>query len=595
MTTLTEYAALSAFVYNDQRGGGSGSPINVLALPPEWKSLSELGFTTGTSLVENNPFSFTAGAYMNTATGEIVIAYKGTDFLLEMSGRAYNTVADLVTDAGLALVKKGVGVYNLQQLSASTYYLSVLDWAVSNGYDLTKISFTGHSLGGGLAANMAAWFDRPATTFAAAPFEVSTINPEAIIAAAATLTLQAGLTASMPVLEEINKLRRLIPWSGEYEYARRESAVTNYYNQGEMLQYLRAIFPTTVGQDLPIDIGSQSITNAVDLHSMNLHAAFLFDDRLRKLASTLPELVPELLDNKIYAADPNSRTRDFITLLVNDQIRQGLTADSALKHFSADLLKLTQYGANLKDGALGKALLDIAIADYYFMQNGFSGTDFFNAITGGIAFDLANIGTDWSNNKTVTQLDTAIISQYLGGDQTARSFLTQDNYWSIQSGADALVATGTGTNNDAMIGGTTDDLLDGAAGNDFLLGGDGADTLTGGIGYDLLEGGAGSDTYYASLGDNILDADGLGSVYRDNVKLTGGSQNGSANNFISVDSAHTYTLLGDQNAAEGATLIIDGSLTIQNYHAAVLFWRETGRHKAANDNHYQPLLAGSAA
>lgn len=135
MTTLTEYAALSAFVYNDQRGGGSGSPINVLALPPEWKSLSELGFTTGTSLVENNPFSFTAGAYMNTATGEIVIAYKGTDFLLEMSGRAYNTVADLVTDAGLALVKKGVGVYNLQQLSASTYYLSVLDWAVSNGYD----------------------------------------------------------------------------------------------------------------------------------------------------------------------------------------------------------------------------------------------------------------------------------------------------------------------------------------------------------------------------------------------------------------------------------------------------------------------------
>lgn len=39
--------------------------------------------------------------------------------------------------------------------------------------DLGNVTFTGHSLGGGLAGVMAILFDRPATTFAAAPFEFS--------------------------------------------------------------------------------------------------------------------------------------------------------------------------------------------------------------------------------------------------------------------------------------------------------------------------------------------------------------------------------------------------------------------------------------
>jgi len=134
MATNLENAALAALVYNDQRGGGNGSPINRLPLPPGWQSLSDLGFTAGDNLNALNPFSFTGGAYLNAATGEIVIAYKGTDFLLEFAGRAWNTAGDLAADLGLTfdrLLPLGIG----QQLSASAYYLAVKDGAVQHGHD----------------------------------------------------------------------------------------------------------------------------------------------------------------------------------------------------------------------------------------------------------------------------------------------------------------------------------------------------------------------------------------------------------------------------------------------------------------------------
>ena len=44
MATTNEYAAFSAHVYNDQRGGGvSENANNKLPVPPGWKNLSELG------------------------------------------------------------------------------------------------------------------------------------------------------------------------------------------------------------------------------------------------------------------------------------------------------------------------------------------------------------------------------------------------------------------------------------------------------------------------------------------------------------------------------------------------------------------------
>lgn len=52
MATTNEYAAFSAHVYNEQRGGGANALNNELPIPPGWKNLSDLGFAPGDNLNE---------------------------------------------------------------------------------------------------------------------------------------------------------------------------------------------------------------------------------------------------------------------------------------------------------------------------------------------------------------------------------------------------------------------------------------------------------------------------------------------------------------------------------------------------------------
>ena len=54
MATTNEYAAFSAHVYNNQRGGGDANldDVNRLSLSPGWKNLSDLGFAPGDNLNE---------------------------------------------------------------------------------------------------------------------------------------------------------------------------------------------------------------------------------------------------------------------------------------------------------------------------------------------------------------------------------------------------------------------------------------------------------------------------------------------------------------------------------------------------------------
>ncbi|MDD2916210.1 MAG: hypothetical protein PHP70_12930, partial [Gallionella sp.] len=59
---------------------------------------------------------------------------------------------------------------------------------------------------------------------------------------------------------------------------------------------------------------------------------------------------------------------------------------------------------------------------------------------------------------------------------------------------------------------------------------------------------------------------GQGSVYSAGVLLDGGQKNGDANHYKSADGVHNYTILsGDINAADGATLVVDGNLTIEHF------------------------------
>ncbi len=528
MATDIDYAALSAIVYNNVRA----DPNKLTNLPAGWTLLPI--YPNG---VASSVTGFTALAFTNGS--EIVISYKGTDTV-----NVVQTAQDFVFGNAAALGGSA------QLVQAALFYEKV------KASTSLPITFTGHSLGGGLASVMGVWFNKSATTFAQAPFELAAINPAAV----ALVDVALGFTDA-----DFLKFNPL-------NYSARQANITNYYVHGEILSQKLSLLPNVVGTNNPIVVGGEQNVASGDLHSMLLHAALLMQNKFLTDSVALPNLMAEIFDNTLYFRDSNTSKRDFLSSLLNDQIKLGYTnANGLLARFASDLDKLTKYGDSLKTGALSKAVIDAAIEDYYFKQSG-STQDFFNAITGGISFDLADIGVNWANKISSGRLDTAVISQLLNGDQTAKSFLTQDNYWSIQSGTDALTATGTGTNNDAMIGGATVDILDGGAGNDFLYGGDGADILTGGAGNDFLVGGAGSDTYYVGAGnDTIVDSDGQGSIYLGTDLLIGGDSRDGGRTWISADGKHTYVLeSGDPSQTDGATIRVDSNLTIQHYHAGEL-------------------------
>src|SRR3546814_14196884 len=87
------------------------------------------------------------------------------------------------------------------------------------------------------------------------------------------------------------------------------------------------------------------------------------------------------------------------------------------------------------------------------------------------------------------------------------------------------------------LGQGSDDTLEGGDGDDYLVGGSGEDILQGDGGGDILLGGAESDTYRVSNGDQLIDEDGNGEVYWDNVVITGGlrKEGETANTYTSED------------------------------------------------------------
>jgi hypothetical protein len=113
---------------------------------------------------------FAATVFRNTATGETVISIRGTDF---GGGATWQTVVDTL----LGSAPGALSQISPQVLDAISLYVATRAEVQRTGGDVSKISFTGHSLGGGLASLKAVWFGHSAEVFAQAPFQLSALNP----------------------------------------------------------------------------------------------------------------------------------------------------------------------------------------------------------------------------------------------------------------------------------------------------------------------------------------------------------------------------------------------------------------------------------
>ena len=145
MATNFEYAQLSGRAYD------ALLPANRTPVPLGWEEIISPISTF---------YGFSGGAYFKASTNEVVISYTGT-----------NENADWI----FANPQLTAGVMSPHISAAVALYQDIKAMPQFAG-GTVKYSFTGHSLGAGLASLMAMFFDKPAFVFDPAPFKNSTYS-----------------------------------------------------------------------------------------------------------------------------------------------------------------------------------------------------------------------------------------------------------------------------------------------------------------------------------------------------------------------------------------------------------------------------------
>lgn len=174
MTTIADQFQIDCAVMAGAAYVSNRNPINQLPVPPGWALVNYVSLTSG----------FEGAAFTNGS--QIVISYTGTN------PASWN---DLVADLAL-----GIGAGSTQLDQAVDFYLQTA--AANPG---VPISFTGHSLGGGLASLLAVFFNRQAVTFDQAPF--------AAAASSAVAELRAGVRSCINTFSSAI----LVSWHALYD------------------------------------------------------------------------------------------------------------------------------------------------------------------------------------------------------------------------------------------------------------------------------------------------------------------------------------------------------------------------------------------
>ncbi len=557
--TPTDYALLSANVYGSGNQTGAENLVrsfqNTLPLPDGWQAWDAYTLDANDGPAADNT-GFLAGVY--TKGEHIVIAYAGTTN--ENSKDWFD--ANIPAATGLVLAD--------QVRQAAQLYQQVLHDTTQQGNALygKEISFTGHSLGGGLASLMAVYFDRDATVFDQAFFRKSADSSPVVTALRNTLE-----TSALPMPAEFtaqNYIAGGVPTPDGVTPSptrlAREGNVHSYAIKGEVLSVLsdkvlehagyvaerlvQLALPkpldiaadAAVGEVLKLagnDIGKISgtdntvfdlngvrnhnldwgwdlyetavIPNPIDLHSMSLLAGVMLSPAFESALQNHKELLPSIFANPNYWNDPKSTAPNLLELLVQRQVQGG----NALDVLSGDVgrIDLENGLTSVKTdpwfaaGIQIPALLNrVILAGLYEQGRAFS--------PGETGSPMQSVLRSASNAVyfDLPMLGEQRIKLYDGIANDLPQLLDLATLWR-GAGPDASVfgdarwvlqAGSAPLNYSAASQGDAQAVLLGGDGNDSLYGGAGNDLLSGRYGNDSLVGGAGNDQLFALDGHDTL-------------------------------------------------------------------------------------------
>lgn len=594
------YALLAANVYGATNNDSQGEPlvrseINTLPLPSDdWVVIAERVSASG----------FMSRAYKNVSTGEVVIAYAGTTGESGMDWLSGNIPA-------------GTGYPSPQVVEAAEFYLDVLN---SPDGQSAQISFTGHSLGGGLASLMAVYFDKQAVVFDQAPFEKSADSLLAVAAVKDALTARGyQLPDSFANYIALDPLGgSLIPSPSRLE---REQNVDRIFVTGEVLSLVGRI-PTDIlavvlagisvslgtsllsldkiyGSESELDLNAKSGFgwgespdydggNPVDLHSMSLLAGLLLSEDFFQSIQDHLELLPRLFAgpySDIVPSDPERNT--FLELI----IQRHVAGENALDVLAADIEKISAEVLSGNDATfdysprgtqvtmtLAAALVDAVLSGMYaqgidrpvdqFVEEFH---EFLTVSAGSLRFDAGGLGEEaeyglYALRDYVRQVSAGII---------LNRGLMDEARWTIQNSAGGLsTAAPDDERSDVIIGLTGANIFLSGGGDDVLIGGYGADDLSGEAGNDYLVGGVGDDSYRFYINDSsavtvdtVIDSDGSGHIYIEDVEILVGQRISDNEWYDSLKRAKFTIVPGSQGDMLVISLLETGdSIRVMNWN-----------------------------
>jgi RTX calcium-binding nonapeptide repeat (4 copies)/Lipase (class 3) len=557
MATKIEAAILAANVYGNNLSVRTEQNTLPTAVGFDFLDMSggrnkRVDFITG----------FMASAYKRTGTNEIVISYSGTTDETNAFGNDW--IFGNVPAAWCSVISP-----QLQQ--AALFYQEV---KAQN--PTATISFTGHSLGGGIGSVMGVFFNKEAWTFDQGPFVRAADSFGSYIgvvnAIAAAGYFDPNLASYVPGIDGF--ITRGVPSPSRLA---REHLVHQTFIVGEVLSLLPANpFLGKIGTNFdahdldakPIDklrftpagLGLP-IANPVDLHSQSLLTGLLISPEFEATIKLNPRLLARLMRGNPATVwginNPKKLEANLLDLLVQRQY----LGDETLSTLANNVNLLL---ASVNDSSLGFTVrrwegkpsstgpdtfaqdiaIDAVLAGIYQQakdrlptrSNYQDVTNVIAQVTGGLKIDLNKLG----ESGVGVLADLRRVIQYLGAESSVGqnrlsvADLASAN-WVFQTSGGALNYIGANArsnlvigdfNDDVVVGGSGSDLifgeagkdrLSGAEGNDQLIGGSGDDTLFGGSGDDFLAGGKDFDIYKFDGGpfdknDVIYDSDGLGKI-----------------------------------------------------------------------------------